>query len=141
MNITPINRLQTHEHHVLESLDVSSRTSEPTETSPIQPSLYAQRLERQLRKQPCVKTPPQEQPKPTRIVNAYKNTMHIASIACGLLILPSLTCVAIGPIGLIAPVALAVLAVICGLLAGSPTETMEQKRAERAAVMSEYDPR
>ena len=110
-------------------------------TTDVRPSLYAQRLERELRNRPCFEAQTQAQPKAIQFVETYKNVLHTVAMVCGALIIPSLACLIIGPIGLVAPAVLASLALTCALLAGRPTETMERIRAERAAAMSEYDPR
>ena len=140
MNVTPIRPQTTAERHVQFSEFVEVRHIEPRETAPVQPSMYAQRLERELRGRPNVEPQPaqQSQSKPMQV---FKNVMHTIATVCGALIIPSFACLILGPIGLIAPAVLASLALTCILLAGRPTETMERIRAERAAVMSEYDPR
>jgi hypothetical protein len=141
MNVTSIRPQSAAERHVQFSEFVEVRYIEPTETAPVQPSLHAQRLERELRNRPCVKTQTQAQPTQSKPLKVYKNVLHTVAMVCGALIIPSFTCLLLGPIGLVAPAVLASLALTCVLLAGRPTESMERKRAERAAVMSEYDPR
>lgn len=140
MNVTPIRPQNMAERHVQFSEFVEVRHITPTETAPVQPSLYAQRLERELRNKPDVEPQP-AQPAQSKPARALKNTMHTIAMVCGALIIPSFACLVLGPIGLIAPAVLASLALICVLLAGRPTEAMERARAERAAVMREYDPR
>lgn len=141
MNITSIRPQSASERHVQFSEFVEVRYIEPTEIAPVQPSLYAQRLERELRSRPNVETQPaqQMQSKPVRMM--MKNALHTVAMVCCALIIPSFTCLILGPIGLVAPAVLASLALTCILLAGRPTETMERARAERAAAVSEYDPR
>ena len=139
MNVVLIRPQTTAERHVQFSEFVEIRHIEPTETAPVQPSIYAQRLERELRNRPCVEA--QAQPTQSKPVQVFKNTMHTIGMVCGALIIPSFACLILGPIGLIAPAVLASVALTCILVAGRPTETMERIRAERAAAMSEYDPR
>lgn len=140
MNIVPIRPQTTAERHVQFSEFVEVRHIEPRETAPVQPSLYAQRLERELRNRPCVE-PQQTPPTQSRAAKVCKNVLHTVAMVAGALILPSFACLILGPIGLIVPAVLASIALTCALLGGRPTETMERARAERAAVMSEYDPR
>jgi len=140
MNVTPIRPQTTAERHVQFSEFVEVRHITPTETAPVQPSLYAQRLERELRNRPDVE-PQLAQPAQSKPARALKNVLHTIATVCGALIIPSFACLVLGPIGLIAPAVLASLALTCVLLAGRPTETMERARAERAAAVSEYDPR
>lgn len=139
MNVTPIRPQTAADRHVQFSEFVEVRHIPPRETAPVQPSMYAQRLERELRNRPCVEaqTPP-TQSKPVRV---FKNVMHTVATICGALIIPSFLCLFLGPIGLIVPAALASIALTCALLGGRPTEAMERARAERAAAMAEYDPR
>ena len=139
MNVTPIRPQTSAERHVQFSEFVEVRHIEPRETAPVQPSMYAQRLERELRNRPCVEA--QTLPTQSRAAKVCKNMLHTVAMVCGALILPSFACLVLGPIGLIAPAVLASIALTCVLLAGRPTETMERARAERAAAMSEYDPR
>lgn len=140
MNVTPIRPQNMAERHVQFSEFVEVRHITPTETAPVQPSLYAQRLERELRNRPDVEPQP-AQPAQSKPARALKNVLHTIATVCGALIIPSFACLILGPIGLVAPAVLASLALICVLLAGRPTEAMERARAERAAVMREYDPR
>jgi len=140
MNIVPIRPQTAADRHVQFSEFVEVRHIEPRETAPVQPSLYAQRLERELRDRPCVE-PQQTPPTQSRAARVCKNVLHTVAMVCGALILPSFACLVLGPIGLIVPAVLASVALTCALLGGRPTETMERARAERAAAMREYDPR
>lgn len=140
MNVVPIRPQSAAERHVQFSEFVEVRHIEPRETAPVQPSIYAQRLERELKSRPIVEPQP-AQPTQSKPVQVYKNVLHTIATVCGALIIPSFACLILGPIGLVAPAALASLALTCVLLAGRPTETMERARAIRAAAMSEYDPR
>lgn len=141
MNVVPIRPQSVAERHVQFSEFVEVRHITPTETAPIRPSMYAQRLARELRNQSNVDAQPHIQPTQSRPVRAYKNVMHTAAMVFGTLILPSFACLVLGPIGLIAPVVLAVLAIVCAFLGGRPTEAMEQARAERAEANRNFDPR
>lgn len=140
MNIVPIRPQSAAERHVQFSEFVEVRHITPTETEPVQPSLYAQRLERALRSHASVEvvTP---RPTPSLPVQAYKNTMHRAALVFAALILPSFFCLVLGPIGLIAPAVLTSLTLTCALLAGKPTEEMEIESAIRSVEAREYDPR
>lgn len=140
MNIVPIRPQNVAERHVQFSEFVEVRHITPTGTAPVQPSLYAQRLERELRNRPCVE-PQQTPPTQSRAARVCKNVLHTVAMVCGALILPSFACLVLGPIGLIVPAVLASVALTCALLGGRPTETMERARAERAAAMRDYDPR
>lgn len=140
MNIVPIRPQTAADRHVQFSEFVEVRHIEPRETAPVQPSLYAQRLERELRNRPCVE-PQQTPPTQSRAARVCKNVLHTVAMVCGALILPSFACLVLGPIGLIVPAVLASVALTCALLGGRPTETMERARAERAAAMRDYDPR
>lgn len=141
MNVTPIRPQNIAERHVQFSEFVEVRHFEPTETATVQPSMYAQRLERALRDRPCVEAQAQTQPAQSKPLNVYKNVLHTVAMICGALILPSFACLFLGPIGLVVPAALALVSLACALLGGRPTEAMERARAERAAEMREYDPR
>jgi hypothetical protein len=141
MNVTSIRPQSAAERHVQFSEFVEVRYIEPTETAPVQPSLHAQRLEYAMKNRPCVKTQEQLREIKSEAVKTYKNILHTVAMVCGALIVPSFACLLLGPIGLVVPAALASIALTCALLGGRPTETMERKRAERAAAMSEYDPR
>lgn len=143
MNVTPIRPQNAAERHVQFSEFVEVRYITPTETEEIQPTLHAQRLERELKNKPNANATAQAQTQPaqSKPVKIYKNVLHTIAMMAGALIIPSFACLIFGPIGLIAPAVLASLALTCALLGGRPTETMERKRAERAAVMSDYDPR
>ena len=140
MIVTPIKPQTIADRHVQFSEFVEVRHIEPRETAPVQPSLYAQRLERELRNRPFVE-PQQTFPTQPRATRVCKNVLHTVAMVCGALILPSFACLILGPIGLIAPAVLASVALTCALVAGRPTETMERARAERAAVMRDFDPR
>ncbi len=140
MNVTPIRPQNMADRHVQFSEFVEVQHIEPRETAPVQPSLYAQRLERELRDRPCVE-PQQTPPTQPRAARVCKNVLHTVAMVCGALILPSFACLVLGPIGLIVPAVLASVALTCALLGGRPTETMERARAERAAAMRDYDPR
>lgn len=141
MNIEPVRPQAIADRHVHFSEVVNVRYIPPRETTEIQPTMHAQRLERELKNKPNVIAQAQAQPTQSKPVQVYKNFMHNASIVCGALIIPSFACLALGPIGLVAPGVLLSLALTCALIGGRPTETMERARAERAAEMAEYDPR
>ena len=139
MNVTPIRPQSMAERHVQFSEFVEVRHIEPTETAPVQPSLYAQQLERKLQNRGFVDVRiAQQQSKPVKVC---KNVFHTMALVCGALILPSFACLALGPIGLIAPAVLLGMALTCALLAGKPTEEMQVECAIRAVEASEYDPR
>lgn len=142
MNVTSIRPQTMAERHVQFSEFVDVRYIPPRETTEIQPTMHAQRLERQLKNKPNViaqeQAPPPAQSKP---VQMCKNVLHTVALICGTLFLPAFACLVLGPIGLIAPAVLASVALTCILVAGRPTETMERARAERAAVMRDFDPR
>ena len=140
MNVVPIRPQSVAERHVQFSEFVEVRHITPTETAPIRPSMYAQRLERELRNRPCVE-PQQTPPTQSRAARVCKNVLHTVAMVAGALILPSFACLILGPIGLIVPAVLASVALTCALLGGRPTETMERARAERAAAMRDFDPR
>jgi hypothetical protein len=140
MNVTSIRPQTTAERHVQFSEFVEVRHITPTETAPVQPSIYAQRLERELRSRPIVE-PQQTPPTQSCAARVCKNVLHTVAMVCGALIIPSFACLVLGPIGLIVPAVLASVALTCALLGGRPTETMERARAERAAAMRDYDPR
>lgn len=141
MNVTPIRPQTAADRHVQFSEFVEVRHIPPRETAPVQPSIYAQRLERELKNQPNATAQAQTQPAQSKPVQAYKNVLHTVAMVAGALILPSFACLILGPIGLIVPAVLASIALTCALLGGRPTETMERARAERAAAMRDFDPR
>lgn len=141
MNVTPIKPQATEDRHVQFSEFVEVRYIEPTETAQVQPSLYSQRLERELKNRPCVEAQPQAQPTQSKPVRVLKNALHTSAVVFGAFVIPSFICLFLGPIGLVAPAALTASALICALLGGKQTEEMQQARAERAVEMSEYDPR
>lgn len=141
MNVTPIRPQDIADRHVQFSEFVEVRHFTPSETTDVQPSMYAQRLERELRGRPCVEAQAQTPPEQSKPVQVYKNYMHNASIVCGALIIPSFACLALGPIGMVVPGVLLSLSLTCALLGGRPTEAMQQARAELSVEMAEYDPR
>lgn len=142
MNIAPVRPQTIADRHVHFSEVVEVRYIPPRQTTEIQPTLSAKRLEQELKNKPNViaqeQAPPPAQSKPVQV---YKNYMHNASIVCGALIIPSFACLALGPIGLVAPGVLLSLSLTCALLGGRPTEAMQQARAELSVEMAEYDPR
>lgn len=141
MNIEPVRPQAIADRHVHFSEVVNVRYIPPRETTEIQPTMHAQRLERELKNKPNVIAQAQAQPTQSKPIRIYKNVMHTVAMICGALFLPSFACLALGPIGLIAPAVLLSLALTCVLLAGRPTEAMEREMAIRAAEMAEYDPR
>lgn len=145
MNVTAIKPQGMAERHVQFSEFVEVRHISPLEsvatTTEMQPSIYAQRLAHELRNMPCVEAQQQAQPTQSKPLQAYKNVLHTVAMVCGALVIPSFACLFLGPIGLIVPAVLTSLWLTCILIAGRPTEMMERIRAERAAEMSEYDPR
>lgn len=141
MNVVPIRPQNVAERHVQFSEFVDVRHFTPTETTEVLPTMHAQQLERQLRTAPCVAPQPSSEPAQSLPVRAYKNALHTAAMVFGALFIPSFACLVLGPIGLIAPAVLLSLALTCVLLGGRPTETMERIRAERAAMVRQFDPR
>jgi hypothetical protein len=140
MKVLPISQPTLSEQHTEAAEQVQVRVIQPTDTAPIQPSVYAQRLERQLA-QATVVEPAQIRPETPPAVRACKNVLHSMAMVFGALFVPSFALVLLGPIGLVAPAALLVAAAVCAFLGGKPTEEMEKARAIRRAEMQEYDPR
>jgi hypothetical protein len=151
MNVTSVIQTPQNvpERHVEFAEHVQVRVFETTDTAPIRKSITAQRIERQLRAAGMVSVnqvqapvqPPQIRQDISAPVQAYKNILHKTSLVLGALSIPSFAFLFLGPIGLVVPAALITAAVVCVLLAGKPTEEMEQARAIRRAEMQEYDPR
>ena len=140
MKVLPISQPTLSEQHTEAAEQVQVRVIQPTDTAPIQPSVYAQRLERQLA-QATVVEPAQIRPETPPAVRVCKNVLHSMALVCGALFVPSFALVFLGPIGLVAPAALLATATACVVFAGKPTEEMEQARAVRRVAMQEYDPR
>lgn len=139
MNVNPIKQLSAPERHVYFSDNVQVQIIEPTESAPVMPSMYAQRLERQMRNAPNVTSRPAPAPANSPITLACKNAMLKAALACGALFLPSFAALVLGPIGLIVPGALLALTVLFFLLAGKPTQSMEQSLATQQAEARRFD--
>lgn len=139
MNVSPIRQLSAPERHVYFSDNVQVQIIESTESAPVMPSMYAQRLERHMRN--ATNVTPQSTPAPASspIVLTCKNAMFKAALACGALFLPSFAALVLGPIGLIVPGALLALTVLFYLLAGKPTQSMEQSLAARHAEARRSD--
>lgn len=140
MKVLPISQPTLSEQHTEAAEQVQVRVIQTTDTAPIQPSVYAQRLERQLA-QATVVEPAQIRPETPPSVRVCKNVLHSMALVCGALFVPSFAFVFLGPIGLVAPAALLATATACVVFAGKPTEEMEQARAVRRVAMQEYDPR
>lgn len=133
------------DRHVTFDPVVKVRIYDPAGPVTLQPTLEALRLERQIRSMTTAAlrvVPPIEiEHRHNKVASCYKNTLHSISLVCGVAVIPSFSFASFGLIGLIAPAALASIAITCAFISGRPTEEMEQARAERAAEMSEYDPR
>jgi len=138
MNVSPIRQSPMPERHVHFSDHIEVKIIEPRESAPIQPSLYAQQLERQLRIAPNV-TPQSRPAQPTPRLDRCKDVLHKAAMICGALVLPSFACLALGPFGLIAPAALFALSVVFYLLGGKQTERMQQECEMRRAEARRFD--
>lgn len=135
----------SEDRHVTFDPVVQVRIYDPAGPVTLQPTPEALRLERQVRSMatvaPRVAQPVQTESSSDTAVDCYKNTLHSISLVCGAAVIPSFAFAAFGLIGLVAPAALASLAITCILLGGKPTEQMARARAERAVEMSQYDPR
>ena len=144
MRIGPVVRPH-EERHVRFHPIVQVRVYDQEGPINLQPTHDALRLERQIRNMPLAEprvVPPIEiEQGGNKAVRCYKNTLHSISLVCGVAVIPSFAFAAFGLIGLVAPAALASIAITCAFISGRPTEEMEQARAERAVEMSEYDPR
>ena len=144
MRIGPVV-CSNEDRHVHFNPVVQVRIYDPAGPIALQPTPEALRLERQIRSMPLEE--PRVVPlieieqRPNKAVRCYKNTLHSISLVCGVAVIPSFAFAAFGLIGLVAPAALASIAITCAFISGRPTEEMEQARAERAVEMSEYDPR
>ena len=111
-----------------------------------QNAIHAARLESTLRaaevpshqstQPPQAPTQP-NQPPETR--KAWRTIFHRASLACGIAILPSFACLAIGPLGLIAPAGLAVLFVAFELLSGKANEAERAQINSARAALQNFD--
>lgn len=60
---------------------------------------------------------------------------------CGAMVLPSMVCLILGPIGLAVPAALLGATVLCMWVGGEPTADMQAAYAIRKIESREYDPR
>lgn len=139
MNVLPINQSVAERHvQFSEFVDVRRDLPAPTGTTTVEPSMHAQRLERAMR---TAQTTDRRAPEstPSRPVRIYKSVCEKAALVCGALVIPSFALAAIGPIGLVAPAALAVAAVVFALIRGKPTEEILDERAQRAFEARLYD--
>lgn len=125
MRIGPVVRAG-QELHVHFNPVVQVRIYDPAGPIALQPTPEASRLERQIRSMPTVAPrvvqPVQTQSQSNAAVGCYKNTCHTISIICGVAVLPSFACVAIGPIGFVVPAALAVASALTYLIGGRETD-------------------
>lgn len=96
----------------------------PTQSYPVRPTMEAARLERQIRAMPNV-VPQKRPPIMEQTTKCLKNSCYVASMVCGIAVLPSFACLSFGTIGLIAPAALFVGFVAFFLIGGEPTSSME----------------
>jgi len=139
MNVLPISQSVAERHvQFSEFVDVRRDLPAPAETTTIEPSIYAQRLERAMR---TAQTTEHRAPEstPSRPVRIYKSVCEKAAMICAALVIPSFALAVIGPIGLVAPAALAVAAVVLSLIRGKPTQEILDERAQRAADARLYD--
>lgn len=145
MNIAPISAKP--ERHVAFAQKVEVRHIQPetpSESTVIQPSLHAQRLERALRTQQVAPARPRviEQevtPNTKECAPKFKKAAYLAACICGAFIIPSFSFLFLGPIGLVVPAALAVSSVILFALAGKPTPEMEQDIERTRQAAREWD--
>ena len=107
----------------------------------IEPSNYAQRLERTLRTAPVGTSLPPPPDKPTPCTKAYKRTCDVLSIAFGVAVLPSFALVIFGLPWLAAPGVLTAAALVCFCFRGKPTAEMEQEYEMRRVAMRLFDSR
>ena len=131
MNVLPINQSVAERHvQFSEFVDVRRDLPAPTGTTSIEPSIHAQRLERAMR---TAQTADRRAPEsaPSRPVRIYKSVCEKAALVCGALVIPSFTFLVFGPIGLVAPAALAVATVVLSLIRGKPTQEIMDERAQR----------
>lgn len=145
MKVIPIKPQESAERHVQFSEFIDVRVFEPNK--PVGPTMIiptpdAQRLERALRSAPANRPAApapvrqearQEPPAQSKWVKLYKNICEKAALICGAFILPSFVCLILGPIGVIAPVAFTLGAILFTLARGKPTveiRTEQNRRAE-----------
>lgn len=111
--------------------EVSERTASPhvaielpTQSHPVMPTMEAARLERQIRAMPNV-VPQARPPIMEQTTKCLKNSCYVASMVCGIAVLPSFACLSFGTIGLVAPAALFVGFVAFSIIGGKPTSSIE----------------
>lgn len=152
MKVIPIKpQLAVDDRHVQFSEFIDVRVFDPTR--PARPTMIiptpdAQRLERALRSastnRPAAPAPVrqesrQEPPAQSKWVKLYKSICEKAALLCGAFILPSFVCLILGPIGLVAPAGLAVLALAFTLLRGAPTSEIRTEQNRRAEDGRRHD--
>jgi hypothetical protein len=140
MNVLPINRSAAEKHvQFSEYVDVRRDVPMPAETTTVEPSMHAQRLERAMRTANTVDRRASTAT-PSRPVKTYKSACEKASMLCGALAIPSfITAVFLGPIGLVVPAALIVCSIIFAMLRGKPTQEILDERERRTAEVRMYD--
>ena len=147
MNVPRTNVANLADLHVQLSefvaLDMHSQSPPaPQGAAPVEPSMYAQRLERMMRTAPVVEVPAAPVvAEPSRCVRMYKLTCDRLSLICGAAVIPSCACAVLGPIGLVVPAALVVASIALWLLRGKPTQQILQEHAARAEAARSFDPR
>lgn len=147
MNITPISAKP--ERHVAFAQKVEVRHIQPetpSESTVVQPSLHAQRLERALKTQQVAPARPRPVEQETRsskkeCMTQIKKATYLAACVCGALAIPAFSFLFLGPIGLVVPAALAVSCVILLALAGKPTPEMQQDIERTRQDLRQWDSR
>lgn len=121
----------------------------PTGTTIIEPSIHAQRLERILRVEPgriarprLAEIRPSPEPIAPQKASWFKKATFMAACICAAAVIPSLSLfMFVGPLGFIAPAALAIACVAFFLLSGKPTPDMEMQMERNRQDLRLWDSR
>jgi hypothetical protein len=145
MTLPPVSAAQPQKHVTFAEplVRVIFEYPQPTEHTEVAPSAAAQRLERAVKAQPNVaviqhqRTAQQQETAP--LPPLHKRLFYKAACVCGAFIIPSFCFLILGPIGLVAPAALAVASASLFLLAGKTSKEMQQAIANDQQALRARD--
>lgn len=145
MTLTPVSAAHAQKHVTFAEPLVREvhQYATPTDHTEIAPSVAAQRLERAVKAQPNVAViQPQraaQQQETASLPPLHKRLFYKAACVCGAFIIPSFCFLILGPIGLVAPAALAVASASLFLLAGKTSKEMQQAIANDQQALRARD--
>lgn len=143
MNIPPVSAASLASRHVelSEFVVVEQTPASSTMSNAPEPSVYAQRLERELRNATVSAAPPVRIVKPAMgcVSGTCKKFCDTASLVCGAAAVPSFVFAIFRPWGLVAPAALVVASVVFAVMRGKPTPEMLEAYERRAVDARIHD--